>query len=142
MNLDNELKQRKQHNKAMRDLLKKEFPKALNKSQKITPSKKVGKFLHIINYSDLGNSWDIKRFIKRNWECDKELKRLFSILNYGDSTDEMKRLIKELKSIIKQGKANGTAIVDMGDLNLWYGDITITQEKWWFENLEKTFFGE
>ena len=142
MNLDNELKQRKQRNKAMRDLLEKEFPKALNKSQKIMPSKKVGKFLHIINYSDLGNSWDIKRFIKRNWECDKELKRLFLILNYGDSNEEMKRLIKELKSIIKQGKANGTASVDMDDLNLWYGDITITQEKWWFENLEKTFFGE
>ena len=117
MNLDNEIIQRKQRNKAMRDLLGKEFPKALNKNQKIMPSKKVGKFLHIIKYSDLGNSWDIKRFIKTNWECDKELKRLFLILNYGDSIDEMKRLIKELKSIIKQGKANGTASVNMDDLN-------------------------
>ena len=142
MNLDNELKQRKQRNKAMRDLLGKEFPKALNKNQKITESKKFGKILHIIKYSDLGNSWDIKRFIKTNWECDKELKRLFLILNYGDSIDEMKRLIKELKSIIKQGKANGTASVNMDDLNLWYGDITITQEKWWFETLEETFFGK
>lgn len=142
MNLDEELRQRRQHNKAMRNLLEKEFPKALNKSQKIEPSKKVGKFLHVINYSNLGNSWDITRFIKRHWECDKELKRLFSILNYGDSTEDMKRLIKELKSIIKQGKANGTASVNMDDLNLWYGDITITQQKWWFETLEETFFGK
>lgn len=142
MNLDNEIMQRRQSNKAMRDLLKIEFPKALNESQKITESKKVGKFLQVVKYSDLGNSWDVKRSFKRKWECDKELKRLFVILNYGDNIHEMKRLIKELKSIIKQGKANGFASVNMDDLSLWYGDITITEEKWWFEVLEKTFFGK
>lgn len=142
MNLDNEIEQRKQFNKTMRYLLEKEFPKALNKNQKITNPKEVGKILHVLNYSDLGNSWDIKRFFKRNWEYDEELKRLFLIFNYGDSIKEMKRLTKTLKSIIKQGKEKGTASVNMEYLDLWYGDITITQEKWWFEVLEKTFFGE
>lgn len=142
MNLDNEIEQRKQFNKTMRYLLEKEFPKALNKNQKITNPKEVGKILHVLNYSDLGNSWDIKRFFKRNWEYDEELKRLFLIFNYGDSIKEMKRLTKALKSIIKQGKEKGTASVNMEYLDLWYGDITITQEKWWFEVLEKTFFGE
>lgn len=142
MNLDNEIEQRKQFNKTMRYLLEKEFPKALNKNQKITNPKEVGKILHVLNYSYLGNSWDIKRFFKRNWEYDEELKRLFLIFNYGDSIKEMKRLTKALKSIIKQGKEKGTASVNMEYLNLWYGDITITQEKWWFEVLEKTFFGE
>lgn len=142
MNLDNEIEQRKQFNKTMRYLLEKEFPKALNKNQKITNPKEVGKILHVLNYSDLGNSWDIKRFFKRNWEYDEELKRLFLIFNYGDSIKEMKRLTKALKSIIKQGKEKGTASVNMEYMDLWYGDITITQEKWWFEVLEKTFFGE
>ena len=142
MNLDNEIEQRKQFNKTMRYLLEKEFPKALNENQKITNPKEVGKILHVLNYSDLGNSWDIKRFFKRNWEYDEELKRLFLIFNYGDSIKEMKRLTKALKSIIKQGKEKGTASVNMEYLDLWYGDITITQEKWWFEVLEKTFFGE
>ena len=142
MNLNKEIRQRRNRNKTIRVLLEKKFPKALDKSQMITESKAVGKFLHVVNYSVFGNSWGLNRFYKSDLETDKELKRLFEILNYGDSIDEMERLIKELKSIIKQGKAKGFASVDMTDLSVWYGDVTITKEKWWFDVLEKTFFGK
>lgn len=146
MNLDNEIKERRKRNQAMRDFLQKKFPNAISAYHQTNlagQSKAVGKFLRVVKSSDLDGTWDIRRFVPTSWEnTNEELKRLFEILNYGDSIEELERLVKSLKSIIKQGKKKGTANVDMMDLCIYFGDIEISEPKWWFAVLEQTFFEE
>lgn len=146
MNLNKEIKERRKRNKAMRDFVQKKFPNAISTYHQTNlagQSNAVGKFLRVVKSSDLDGTWDIKRFFPTIWEnTNEELKRLFEILNYGDSIEELDRLVKSLKSIIKQGKKKGTANVDMSDLCIYFGDIEISEPKWWFAVLEQTFFEE
>lgn len=146
MNLNKEIEERRKRNKAMRDFVQTEFPNAISAYHQTNlagQSKAVGKFLRVVKSSDLDGTWDIERFFPASWEnTNKELKRLFEILHYGDTIEELERLVKSLKSIIKQGKEKGTASVDMTDLSIWLGEIEISEPKWWFAVLEQTLFEE
>ena len=140
MNLNNEIKERRKRNQAMRNFLQKEFPNAISAYHQ---TNLAGQSKAVVKSSDLDGTWDIRRFVPTRWEnTNPELKRLFEIFNYGDSIEELERLIESLQSIIKQGKEKGAANVDMTDLCFWYGYIEISEPKWWFEVLEQTFFEE